>query len=389
MNELVDNAKYEFLWKALANPADHDHAIDLRLLITEFPQSGVLRALLASTDDKRYLKSAAVHFDPQALCKIATNPESLPAITNEQIIYNGEFLSAIAQEHDGVAEDNAFVEFENIVEESQLDNHYQTEAPTEETREGDPVADEEIRYFHQDAGHDIDDEVYDEIVGIEDIGIEPVTAPAQTQQVEEPVQKEEAEEKYFVFDSTPVIADTEETGKQQTNSDVSRYNDEKMPYTFMWWLDKTRKEHAAIYQPYVSNSTPVFKPKKPKIADELQKQYYENIVSTNSIDEVDKNIPPVIATPQPVRKEDKIIERFIQEEPQIKHPSGVKLDNENKAKRSSEDKEELVTETLARIYTEQMLYHKAILTYKNLMLKFPEKRAYFAGQIELLESKIN
>ncbi|MDB5155958.1 MAG: hypothetical protein JWR50_665, partial [Mucilaginibacter sp.] len=72
-------------------------------------------------------------------------------------------------------------------------------------------------------------------------------------------------------------------------------------------------------------------------------------------------------------KEDQIIERFIQEEPQITHPSGVKLNNENKARRSSEDKEELVTETLAKIYTEQMLYHKAILTYKKLMLKFPEK----------------
>jgi len=36
-----------------------------------------------------------------------------------------------------------------------------------------------------------------------------------------------------------------------------------------------------------------------------------------------------------------------------------------------------------------MLYHKAILTYKKLMLKYPEKSLYFAGQIEQLESKIN
>jgi hypothetical protein len=25
----------------------------------------------------------------------------------------------------------------------------------------------------------------------------------------------------------------------------------KCPTAFMWWLDKTRKEHAGIYQPYV------------------------------------------------------------------------------------------------------------------------------------------
>jgi hypothetical protein len=69
--------------------------------------------------------------------------------------------------------------------------------------------------------------------------------------------------------------------------------------------------------------------------------------------------------------------------------SADKLDNENKAKRSSEDQDVMVTETLARIYSDQMLYHKAIATYKKLMLKFPEKKLYFAAQIEQLEKKIN
>ena len=64
-------------------------------------------------------------------------------------------------------------------------------------------------------------------------------------------------------------------------------------------------------------------------------------------------------------------------------------DNENKAKKSSEDVDEIVTETLARIYTEQMLYPKAINVYKKLMLKFPEKSRYFASQIEELEKRTN
>jgi len=58
-------------------------------------------------------------------------------------------------------------------------------------------------------------------------------------------------------------------------------------------------------------------------------------------------------------------------------------------KKSAEDQDELVTETLARIYTDQMLYHKAINTYKKLVLKFPEKSRYFADQIEQLQRKIN
>ena len=162
-----------------------------------------------------------------------------------------------------------------------------------------------------------------------------------------------------------------------------------MPYTFLWWLDKTRKDHAAVYQPYAVNKPKPVPDEKNTANDELQQQYYESIFNLNTVDELEKNIAPQTGSSHQPKKEDKIIERFLQEEPQIKHPSGTKLDNENKAKRSAEDRDELVTETLAGIYTEQMLYPKAISTYKKLMLKFPEKSLYFAGLIEQLEKKIN
>jgi hypothetical protein len=168
--------------------------------------------------------------------------------------------------------------------------------------------------------------------------------------------------------------------------DVSKYHDEKMPYTFMWWLDKTRQEHAGVYQPFKLDTTQAIR----HTADEtLQQQYYENIFHVSSIDELDKNAPKQSIEFDMQNREDRIIQKFIVEEPQIGPPAGDKLDNENKAKRSSEDQDEMVTETLAKIYIDQMLYHKAINTYKKLMLKFPEKSRYFADQIELLERKIN
>jgi hypothetical protein len=317
---------------------------------------------------------------------------------------------------------------------------------------------EEKEYFRQD----IEDEIYDEIVGIEEIGIsKPVTPPdihteaaasletvwPETEEQEYTVEEEdeyylpalkplkaelfainEAEERlilgnivsadYLAVDKrldelhngSTKPAETEAIPANETQ-ELSRYNDDKMPYSFMWWLDKTRKEHADSFQPYTVH--PVIekvvaadepsaekntdntayrpeqvKPVRRKAPDELQQQYYENIFSLTSVSNIEGNEDAPVAFDHS-KKEDIIIERFITAEPQIKPPSADKLDNENKAKKSSEDQDALVTETLARIYTDQMLYHKAIATYKKLLLKFPEKKLYFASQIEQLEKKTN
>ncbi len=83
----------------------------------------------------------------------------------------------------------------------------------------------------------------------------------------------------------------------------------------------------------------------------------------------------------------KLIDEFIQNDPQIPRSDQMGFDNPVDAARMSiVDNEEFVTETLAKIYAHQGNTGKAISVYKKLMLKYPEKKTYFAGLIQKLKN---
>ncbi|SNR53434.1 hypothetical protein SAMN04488009_2197 [Maribacter sedimenticola] len=94
---------------------------------------------------------------------------------------------------------------------------------------------------------------------------------------------------------------------------------------------------------------------------------------------------------KPVQKLDAIkkkkferIDKFIASNPKIDptEQKGTKLDISNSIKI---DKNELMTETLARVYLEQKKYKKAIQAFKILSLKYPEKSSFFADRIKAVE----
>lgn len=187
---------------------------------------------------------------------------------------------------------------------------------------------------------------------------------------------------------TSKINHLSESQTPETDQKVSKYDDDKMPFSFLWWLNKTRKEHSDTYQPYVDFKLDTTQNIKRTSVDQLSSQIIENIFHLQSPLEEMENAPKTVPF-QVRRKEDSILEKFIKEEPQIKAPKSQKLDTENKARKSSEDPNDLVSETLAQIYIDQMLVQKAIDTYKKLSLKYPEKSTYFADQIIELEKNIN
>jgi hypothetical protein len=81
------------------------------------------------------------------------------------------------------------------------------------------------------------------------------------------------------------------------------------------------------------------------------------------------------------------IDEFVAETAHVKDSVNV-IPVKQLADKSIEEDDELLSETLARIYEEQGLYNKAIRVYAKLSLKFPKKSVYFASLIKDLKSKL-
>lgn len=363
MQQEISNHPTELFKQVLSSGAKltDAHTGSLETLLFSFPQCGLLHAIQARSGNAQQLNEAAAWFcDSATLQKVVKAPDSLPPVNAAQIIFKtnkaqGQSASLNMQ--------------------------------AEPIKSAEPVAEVKPKALEPDV------ESYYEIIDEEELNANHQAKPEQ-EKFTKPIFKEEpfdetqqliieniAANDYFVFDKAfrdrnqtePEAAEPEpvkepvakpvEPAKASAPEEggVTRYHDDKMPYSFMWWLDKTRNKHSGVYQPF-ANTAPQAQP--------APENHIKEIFEERS-------------------KEEELVERFIQEEPQIKPQSGDKLDNENKAKQSAEDQEELITETLARIYADQMLYSKAIAAYKILMLKNPEKRRYFASQIENLQKKIN
>ena len=82
-----------------------------------------------------------------------------------------------------------------------------------------------------------------------------------------------------------------------------------------------------------------------------------------------------------------LVDQFIKNSPKIK----INKDYESKSNFKSETKikDELITETLAKIYVNQEKFNKAIKAYQILSLKYPKKSSFFADQINKLKNLKN
>lgn len=84
-----------------------------------------------------------------------------------------------------------------------------------------------------------------------------------------------------------------------------------------------------------------------------------------------------------------LIDQFIRNSPRITRNQSDFYNPADYARKSEIDREDIVSETLAKIYFNQGNFGKAIAIYKKLILKVPEKSGYFARQIEKIKEKQN
>ena len=107
------------------------------------------------------------------------------------------------------------------------------------------------------------------------------------------------------------------------------------------------------------------------------------------LDWLDQDEKPSITLSKSKGAQWEVIDSFIENNPKISSSKEISpAKNINLAKKQTFDKEELMTETLAKILVQQKKYNKAVKAYKILSLKYPEKNTFFASQINEIKRLI-
>lgn len=364
--------------KALENPLDVSVA-EFEQLVRRYPYA---QPIVFAFERKKFLEGLPV--DKQRTLIYASNPYWLK-----------DYLQKPVPEVPELEVDtDDYIAYEELEDEEVVTTDSDEELYVEDVAIAEDEEQEEISMeggaISESTVETVVSEETEEKVGIEEEpAIEPLAFdPPSTYNIE----KEYAEEAYETEVEKPTEA-LEVQNERTAEENISLYNDELMPYSFRWWLYKTRLEHADTYQPF---STPSFpKAQKgqfdPRKLDEaiLDQQIRENIFHLqNPEDKLSAENQKKTVEFKSSEKMDEVIDKFIREEPQIQPPKAESINNENKARRSSEDQLNVVTETLANIYESQGMYEKAVMVFRKLISENPEKKSYFATRIKEIEQKL-